>query len=362
MIYHYTRIKRCTIVLFLGLLFILITGFGYMGKSPMLPSTGIAYGVNVDMSALVPGTPYTIRTATGGDFFALAAQLGINTFRITDFRWESTGEEYPRAIWQQVFAKAEAYHMHIILLLMDGHGHMAIEQAHLLLDQYGLAHAPALWIVDLYNEPDVSDPMRIAALRAEAAYVRQVAPEIPITIGGWKSRVAGHPGEFRWQDPADIPQFINLVDIVSPHLYQFAQGALLGFTPQQWTRRYLGAVRKEAEHKPILLEEFGASNGLAPTSESGLAGSPEWQASVYQGVLEEVTIEHDQGVLGAVAWMIAPRPGWSDPAIVEGDMTGWAFVLDHGRRLLPAAGTFLAVRNGEGSAVMSSQQDAPSGL
>lgn len=72
------------------------------------------------------------------------------------------------------------------------------------------------------------------------------------TGGGWKSEVPGHPGEFDWQNPANIPRFIDLVDVVSPHLYGFEQGVQLGFTPRQWTRRYLSTVRQEVQAKLIL--------------------------------------------------------------------------------------------------------------
>lgn len=311
-----------------------------------ITSAEVAYGVNVDITAMIQGTPYTVRTANGGNFFDLAAQLGINTLRITDVRWANTGKERSQASWRYVFNEAENHHMNIILLLIGGGGHPAIEHAHTLLDHYGLANAPALWLVDLDNEPDVSNPQEITALREEAAYVHQVAPKVPVTIGGWKSEVPGHPGEFDWQDPLDIPKLVDLVDVVSPHLYGFEQGTQQGFTPQQWTQRFLTAVRQEAQGKPILLEEFGAGNGLATTTEPTPTGSPNWQAIVYQGVLQEVSAEHERGVIGAVAWIIAPRPTFSsNPDDLQGDMTGWAFVLNHGRRLLPAAEEFSVIRH-----------------
>jgi len=298
---------------------------------------------------MIPGTPYTVRTANGGNFFDLAAQLGINTLRITDVQWAIAGEEHSQATWRYVFDEAEKHHMHIILLTINGGVTSAIEHAHTLLDGYGLAHSPALWLVDLDNEPDVSNPQQMTELREEAAYVHQVAPKIPITIGGWKSEVPGHPEEFHWQDPTDIPKLIDLVDVVSPHLYGFEKGAQLGVTPQEWTRSFLIAVRQEAQGKPILLEEFGAVNGLAPsgltlTTDSTPPASPEWQASVYQGVLQEVSVERDQGVIGAVAWIIAPRPAF--PNSDQGNMADWAFVLNHGQRVLPAAKEFSAIEHG----------------
>jgi hypothetical protein len=353
-IYHLSQAKRSVSALFLrllllaallfGLWFLSIVGNGSIRKPLRIPSTKIAYGVNVDMTAMIPGTPYTVTTTSGGNFFDLASQLGINTLRITDVQWALTGKERSQAAWRYVFDEAENHHMNVILLLVNGATHSSIEHAHTLLDHYGLAGDPALWLVDLDNEPDLSDSRHMAELRAEAAYVHQVAPAVPVTIGGWwKSKVPGHPGESDWQDPADIPRFINLVDVVSPHLYEFEQGVQLGFTPGQWTRRYLNAVRQEAQGKPILLEEFGAGNGLAPTTDPTPTGSPGWQASVYRGVLQEVSAEHGQGVLGAIAWIIAPRPAFPNSDNFEGDDIGWAFVLDHGRHLLPAAQVFSAV-------------------
>lgn len=322
--------------------------------TPLPTFSQIAYGVNVDMTAIIPGTPYTIRTASGGNFFDLAERLGINTLRITDVQWESTGQEYSRASWDYVFDEANQHHMRIVLLLIGGArpGQTAIQQAQRLLGQYGLASAPDLWLVDLNNEPDLSNPHLMAMLCQERAYVKQVAPAVPITIGGWKSELANRPGQFDWQDPADIPRLLGLVDIVSPHLYEFEQEASQGFTPQQWTQRFLGEVRQQAGHKPILLEEFGASNGLAPTQQPvATTASPGWQDFVYQSVLQEVRAEHDQGVLGAIAWIISPRPAW--PGDPQGNMTGWAFVLNNGQHLLPAAQEFRNVGQ-------SQQRAAPS--
>ncbi|MBV9688716.1 MAG: cellulase family glycosylhydrolase [Ktedonobacteraceae bacterium] len=335
--FSYWRKNKALLALLLGVVLI-ISIAGYAVVLELLSVSSAHIGANVDMSAIIPGTPYTITTAHSGNFFDLAEQLGINTLRITDIQWELSGEEYSQATWRHVFDEAAQHHINIILLLIDGKGHPAIEQAHTLLERYRLAYASALWLVDLYNEPDLSDPQRMNALHKEAAYVHSVAPGVPVTIGGWRSEMPGNPGEFDWQDPADIPKFISLVDVVSPHLYQFAEAAQQGFTPQQWTRRFLNAVRQKAQQKPILLEEFGASNGLAPTTTSNPTGSPEWQAFVYHGVLQEIVAEyHHHEVIGAVAWISAPRTLQPDQ---QGDMSGWAFILNNGHRLLPAAKAF----------------------
>lgn len=318
--------------------------------APLPPhATGVStllYGVNVDMTAMIPGTPYTITSAAGGNFFDLAMQLGINTIRVTDIQWEHTGQEYPVAMWRYVFSQAESHQMRVILLLSDGKDHSALQQARTLLGQYGLAQSPALWLVDLYNEPDVSDPQIMNALHEEAAYVHEVAPRTLVTVGGWKSQKPGNPGQYRWQEPADVSSLLGLVDVVSAHLYGFVEGAQRGDTPQRWTQLYLDALRQRVQGKPILLEEFGAGNGSGPgpAGEAQAAGSPGWQASVYCGVLQEVSVEQRQGVIGAVAWIIAPRP--AQPGSKEGDLRGMAFVLANGSHVLPAAQVYFAVTHG----------------
>ena len=339
MTYWLVRAKSpLLLAVLLGLLAISSSSCGILRSQQQVGLVTATRGVNADISSMLPDTPYSITTTRGGNFFDLAVQLGINTLRITDVQWEMTGKEYSQSAWQYVFDEAARHHIHVILLLLDGTGHTASQQAHTLLGTYGLARSPALWMVDLYNEPDLSDSQLMATLHNEATYVRQIAPSAYVTIGGWKSQVPGVPGEFDWEDPADIPRLIHLVDVVSPHLYGFDQKALFGSTPQSLTRDYLGAVYRGSQGKPILLEEFGVSNGLAPTTSATATGSIAWQASVYRAVLHEVAAEHNRGVIGAVAWIMAPRPAW--PRDPQGDMTGWAFVLDHGHRLLAAANEF----------------------
>jgi hypothetical protein len=343
MMYCDSRAKSRPSALLLGLCLIgSIFAYTIFARQQLLAPANMAYGVNVDMTAMIPNTPYSITIGQGGNFFDLAAQLGIHTLRITDIQWEISGVEYSRATWRYVFDEAERHHLYVILLLEDGGAYSALQQARILLGRYGLAHASALWLVDLYNEPNLSDPALMSVLQKEAAYVRELAPRVPITIGGWKSEIPDHPGKFDWQDPRDIPKFIKMVDIVSPHLYEFELGARQGLSPRQWTQRFLHAVHQEAQHKSILLEEFGAANGLAPTNYPITTGSPSWQASVYRGVFQETAAEYDQGVIGALAWIIAPRPTWSYPHNYEKNMVGWAFVLNQGRHLLPAAREFSA--------------------
>ncbi len=336
-----TKFIGIVLVVCLGLLLVSFIVFENAHKQGQMLPKNEAIGVNVDITAMIPGTPYTVAPTAGSNFFDLASRLGINTLRITDIRWETTGIEYSRAEWVQVFDEAQQHHIRIVLLLMDGvQEYSVLQQAHTLLGDYGLARAPALGLIDLYNEPDVSDAHRMMLLNQEAAYAHHVAPAIPLTIGGWKVSIAGQKHKFAWQEPADISKFIHLVNVISAHLYQFDQATQQGIAPQQWTRDYLSAVRLESQNKPILLEEFGASNGLAPTDEATPTGSKQWQACIYRGVLQEVLAEHDQDIIGALAWIIAPRPAIPGAISYERDMTGWSIVLDDGQRILPAASAF----------------------
>ncbi len=94
MVYRFSVAKDSVSALLLGLLAALLFGLWFANRSahkPLWAPSQVAYGVNVDITAMIPGTPYTVTTASGGNFFDLAAQLGINTLRITDVRWTLTG-------------------------------------------------------------------------------------------------------------------------------------------------------------------------------------------------------------------------------------------------------------------------------
>src|SRR6266436_9580660 len=122
-VYRFSVAKGSVSALLLGLLAALLFGLWFTTNrsihKPLRAPSQVAYGVNVDIPAMIPGTPYTVTTASGGNFFDLAAQLGINTLRITNVQWALTGEQYSRAVWRYVFGEAEKYHMNVILLLVD---------------------------------------------------------------------------------------------------------------------------------------------------------------------------------------------------------------------------------------------------
>ena len=295
------------------------------------PSRGSLNGVNVDVGSLTPGTRYTITAPDGGDFFDLARQLNIKVIRITDSRWAKTGAEYTAAQWQHVYARAAATGVKIIQL-MQSHAH-----ERLLLQTYGLATSPALWMVDLQNEPTINDPTVLSALKAQAAYTHRVAPGIPVTIGGWKVAIRGRRNAI-FQRPSDLSRIIGIVDVVSAHLYGLTQLLRNGGNPEQRTISYLDNIRKYANGKPVFLEEWGANNGLAPPRGAGeVQGSVETQATIYRGVLQAVDAMRSDGVLGSTSWIFSPR----SPRDRAGSQKGWSIVLHNGAQVLPAATAFL---------------------
>ena len=308
-------------------------------KSPGTPNetTGSLNGVNVDMSSLVPGTPYTLRTSSGGDFFDFARQLGIKVIRIVDSREQVTGQEYTKAEYRNVYNQAAASGIKIIQLTSGSAREPWKTQEQLLLQTYGLAKLPALWMIDIANEPTVNSPTILSELKAAASYAHQVAPGIPVTIGGWKFQPP--TGQLIWQRPSDLSYIIGIVNVVSPHLYGYTQALKSGKSPQLWTRSFLSQVRHYAQGKPIFLEEWGASNGVAPASGAGeVQGTLETQATIYQGVLGEVDAERHLGLLGSTSWIFSPR--YPFPGVTGSGNTGWAIVLDNGSKVLPAANAF----------------------
>jgi len=295
------------------------------------PSRASLNGVTVDVSSLIPGTPYTIRAPGGGDFFDMARQLNIKVIRIGDSRWITTGAEYTAAQWQHVYARAAANGIKIIQLMQSQ------AQERLLLQTYGLATSPALWMVDLQNEPTINDPTVLSALKAQAAYTHRVAPGIPVTIGGWKVAIRGRRNAI-FQRPSDLSRIIGIVDVVSAHLYGLTQLLRNGGNPEQRTISYLDNIRKYANGKPVFLEEWGANNGLAPPRGAGeVQGSVETQATIYRGVLQAVDAMRSDGVLGSTSWIFSPR----SPRDRAGSQKGWSIVLHNGAQVLPAATAFL---------------------
>lgn len=287
-------------------------------------NSGLFLGANVDMMNMLPGTPYTIKTATGGDFFDQALQLGINTIRITDTQSNLGGAQYSQTQWQQVMNRALQTHMHVILLTQN------LSREKLLLGTYGLTKSPALWMIDVENEPDVCGS--ISGLQQEITYAHQVAPGIPATIGGWK---CGN----NWQNPADLTKIISIVDIVAAHKYGFTTAFHGGTPAQTYAKQEFSALRQYAQGKKIFLEEFGANNGQGATGNDA-AGTPQTQAQIYQGVFREIAAEKGQGVIGATAWSYSTRK----TGTAENSDLPWAFVLQNGAQLLPAAQTFAAFK------------------
>jgi hypothetical protein len=129
-----------------------------------------------------------------------------------------------------------------------------------------LAASPAVVMVDLKNEPDLDRNahgagMVDAWLTTMALMSREIAPDLSLTIG-WSTAEAG-------------PDLAGLLDAVSYHDYAEVDG----------TRDRLARVRSQAEGKPVLVTEVGASSfGLALE----LPGSPVAQARLLEDRLGQL--------------------------------------------------------------------------
>src|SRR5581483_2528826 len=98
------------------------------------------------------------------------------------------------------------------------------------------------------------------------------------------------------------------------------------------TKYLVDQVRQGTGDKPILIEEFGAGNGMAITDQETL-GSQGLQANVYANVYQAV-LDNQQAdnLLGTVAYELYPR---------DFSTNGWNIIANNGNTLYPAA-TILA--------------------
>ncbi|MCU0826161.1 MAG: glycoside hydrolase family 5 protein [Tabrizicola sp.] len=151
-----------------------------------------------------------------------------------------------------------------------------------------LAAAPAVILVDLKNQPDLDRTAHGAGLvdawlTTMALMVREISPDLPLTIG--------------WSSADAAPGLIDLVDAVSYHDY----------APVAGTSDRLAAVRAQSRGKPVLVTEIGASSfSLA----LGIPGSDQKQASELRDRLAQLSAAD-----GVLVWTLHdfPKP---DPVAV----------------------------------------------
>ncbi len=298
----------------------------------------LIYGVNVDISQLVPNSPRYVVNASGQDLIDVAHNLGVNTLRITNaaIAFPDRPGNFTQAEWHAVLDKMTRYNMKAIVLLetpnLDpndfSQNYLALAQSYIDLD---ILSDPIVWAVDIRNEPLINSD-NINVMKKVAVLIKNRYPNIQITIGGWKIYNPNGPQDndpFSWNDPKAGKQLYDIVDFYSTHIYGYDQ-KFLGIFPNPYnlTLYQLSLVKQSAGNKPILIEEFGAGNGDAITDQ-GTLGSKELQANVYANVYQ--VIEDNKfadNLLGSVAYVLYPR---------DRNTNGWNIVANSGDTLYPAA-------------------------
>lgn len=179
--------------------------------------------------------------------FALVAGLGANAVRIflpvKDFAADKT-ESLEKL--ETLLQLAKSHNLRVVPTLFDLRGgyepsRWADDAAYLRRVLPVLADADNIAFVDLKNEPDLDfevhgEGVIEAWVRSMSAIGRDVAPDLAFTVG--------------WAAAAPASRYANIVDVVTYHDYEDAEG----------TELRLQSVKDAAGTKPVYVTEIGASS------------------------------------------------------------------------------------------------------
>jgi hypothetical protein len=302
--------------------------------SAQLPSTVV--GANVETSNVCPSCTHYIKT-NSGDLFDLAKAAGWNMLRLTQFEtWGPNEMDVPYSAqnWSDVFGRALSTNMYLIVLLeMNTPELNAIANApsgqaqsvRITYDEQSIDNIlGALPIsqrskvaIDLGNEEDEdsTEYSILAIYQAEALYIRNKYPTVLITVGGWKVGTT-------YGLPADGAVYESLEDFVSPHDYVDEAN---GHSPASDTTtifNYLSQINEWSQGKPIVLEEYGASSGVMPVSQTPpvpppcTTCTPSAQAGTNAASVAGVVEAKQQGInaIGGLVWSYYARGVLGAPA------------------------------------------------
>jgi len=307
------------------------------------PNSSFLYGVNVEMSQLLPTSNKYVVNDEGEDLIDIAAKLGINIFRITNGTPAFTNDlnyTFTKPQWDLVLDKMHNVGIQALILIESPTIYQKIippeypdfVQSY-LLDNDVLSH-PAVFGVDLYNEPLITEDnvsmMRTAAMMIKAGY-----SQTRLTIGWWAIATNTYDEDnqeiYKWDAYSEGRVFEDFIDFYSLHLYGFdtKSGIFHSFPdPAKFTRNFVAKVRQELQtEKPMLIEEFGAANGAA-ISDQDTIGSSELQANTYAGVYQALSDMKDPQLIGAVSYQFYQRSETVD---------AWAIVKNKGNYFFTAA-------------------------
>ena len=307
---------------------------------PLKPS--LFYGVNVEMSQLLPASKNYIVNDKGKDLIDIASDLGINMFRITNgAKVEENSEEtfFTKMQWDGVLDKMQEKGIQALILIESPTmyqkdippEYLDFVQSY-IIDSGVLAH-PAVFGVDLYNEPLITD-RNIELMKTSAKMVKGRYPKTRLTVGWWAVATNTYDDDnqeiFKWDDYGAGRILEDFTDFYSLHMYGFDKKNLLGIypDPNQFTRRFISKVKKGLQtKKPLLIGEFGSANGEV-VSDQDTVGSPELQANTYVGVYQALGDLKDEQIIGSVSFQFYQRTSTPD---------AWAILKDKGNYYFPAA-------------------------
>lgn len=307
-------------------------------------SASLFYGSNIDISQLVPTSPYYVKNSKGEDFIDIAHRLGINMLRISSVL-KAFPEQTPDAIytqdqWNTVLNKMNGYGMKAIVIAETYSSNKNIyaeeispdflTQVQKYIIDSNVASNSAVYAIDLKNEPTIDDH-NISMIQQEAAMVKQKYPNMLVTVGGWKYPTGTDKNGktvYRWNQPQDAQYFNTIVDVYTPHIYGFdgnghhALNNLMGMV-----RGYLNVLEPITNNKPIIFSEFGSADGDS-VSDQMTVGSKELQANTYYAMYQTLTTYGQANVKGAVGYVLYSRNQYPD---------SWAILKNNGDYIYPAA-------------------------
>jgi hypothetical protein len=303
------------------------------------------YGMNVEMSQILPSSQKYVVNDRGEDLIDIAARLGINMFRITNQTRSFENNQdaiYTKNQWDQVLDKMQRRGIAAVILLEAAvnNGDLYtpdIRPAYLdLVKRYlvdsGVLDHPDVYGVDIKNEPSLT-VNNIEMLRKAKDIIKEKYPNIKISIGWWRVETGKKDSDgneiYRWDDYAAGKKIDSIVDYYSIHMYGF-DDRFFGLYPDPVlkTKIFLRELKAGLQtSKPILIEEFGSANGDA-VSDQDTIGSPELQANTYRGVLQALNDIQDSQIIGVVGYQLYPRGEYPD---------AWVIIKDRGNYLFPAA-------------------------
>ncbi len=303
------------------------------------------YGVNVDMSQLLPTSDHYVKNSKGEDLIDIASKLGLTMFRVTNVTRAQKSDDvnmiYSENQWNTVLNKMAAHNIRAVIMIETNSKNPALNTDNLSQDYLDFVHEyviqsnlgmhPAVYAMDLKNEPVLSTK-NIGYLKMAAEMIKTKYPAMHITIGGWRTETHTWDEKGReiwdWNLPKDAYLVADIVDVYSAHVYNMDKKKNGVYPdPYIYTTEYLKELSEAVEGKPILIQEFGGANGDA-VSDGETVGSEQLQANIYHGVLKAVSEEHENNVIGAVSYVFMSRNKKPE---------AWSLLRDNGNYMYTAA-------------------------